>query len=544
MKDLIENTLNIISKLSSSKTGYLLQVSEHQYNVLKSWGSESEDFALLNDLLFNQYKIGKIEVENINHLTVVSNLFKERNINSFFIRELVNFSEQNRSIYILLFSEKENSFTKECEDRVVSVLSILSSQIKEWLTVYSGSPELSEQRPTNVLQSGNDAGAWRKNLYLFINSSPDLIFIIDADGRITLVNKAGRELLDYTDKELKGKHITDIISYEDIPSVSESLNKALKKNQPTLIKARLLNKLEEELPFEINCITTSENRTVTGLLGIGRELSHKWKLEHELEHLKSKIRETNRLLKIEQGRINQQRLLIEELNRVKYEFISNLSHEFRTTLASIVGFSETIESDVNLPDEMKKEFNRLIMSEGKRLAKLINEILDVSKYEFGKIMMNKTSVDIVKLIQDIIDANIDFAKAKNIMLTFDHPSEEILIEADYDNILQVVRALVNNAIKFTGEFGRVKIIVNNLFKEVEIIVSDTGSGIPEEDLPYIFQRFYRISRPISDIPSTGVGLVFVKQIIDLHKGLITVQSDVGSGTTFLVKLPKTGKIEN
>jgi signal transduction histidine kinase len=193
---------------------------------------------------------------------------------------------------------------------------------------------------------------------------------------------------------------------------------------------------------------------------------------------------------------------------------------------------------------MKKEFNRLIMSEGKRLAKLINEILDVSKYEFGKIMMNKTSVDIVKLIQDVIDTNIDFAKAKNIILTFDHPSDEILIEADYDNIQQVLRALVNNAIKFTGEFGRVKIIVNNLFREVEIIVSDTGSGIPEEDLPYIFQRFYRISRPISDIPSTGVGLVFVKQIIDLHKGLITVQSDVGSGTTFLVKLPKTGKIEN
>lgn len=544
MKELIENTLNIISRLSSSKTGYLLQVSEHQYNVLKSWGSESEDFALLNDLLFNQYKIGKIEVENIHHLTVVSNLFKERNINSFFIRELVNFSEQNRSIYILLFSEKENSFTKECEDRVVSILSILSSQIKEWLTIYSGSPDLSEQRQTNVLQSGNDAGAWKKNLYLFIDSSPDLIFIIDCDGRITLVNKAGRELLDYTEKELKGKHITDIISYEDIPSVSESLNKALKKNQPTLINARLLNKLEEELPFEINCITTSENRTVTGLLGIGRELSQKWKLEHELEHLKSKIRETNRLLKIEQGRINQQRLLIEELNRVKYEFISNLSHEFRTTLASIVGFSETIESDVNLPDEMKKEFNRLIMSEGKRLAKLINEILDVSKYEFGKIMMNKTSVDIVKLIQDVIDTNIDFAKAKNIILTFDHPSDEILIEADYDNIQQVLRALVNNAIKFTGEFGRVKIIVNNLFREVEIIVSDTGSGIPEEDLPYIFQRFYRISRPISDIPSTGVGLVFVKQIIDLHKGLITVQSDVGSGTTFLVKLPKTGKIEN
>ena len=103
--------------------------------------------------------------------------------------------------------------------------------------------------------------------------------------------------------------------------------------------------------------------------------------------------------------------------------------------------------------------------------------------------------------------------------------------------------MVNNAIKFTDEHGRVKIIVNNLFREVEIIISDTGIGIPEKDLTYIFQRFYRVSRPGTNIPGTGVGLVFVKQIVDLHKGLINVQSDVGSGTTFMVKLPKTSKIE-
>jgi len=102
-------------------------------------------------------------------------------------------------------------------------------------------------------------------------------------------------------------------------------------------------------------------------------------------------------------------------------------------------------------------------------------------------------------------------------------------------------ALINNAIKFTNEDGRVKVIVHNFFKDVEIIISDTGIGIPEKDLPYIFQKFYRVSRPGTEIPGTGIGLVFVKQIVDLHKGLIYIQSELGNGTSFVVKLLKSIK---
>ena len=108
----------------------------------------------------------------------------------------------------------------------------------------------------------------------------------------------------------------------------------------------------------------------------------------------------------------------------------------------------------------------------------------------------------------------------------------------------MINALVNNALRYTDELGRVKLIINNYISEVEIVVSDTGIGIPDEDQPYIFQRFFKVSRGMSDIPSVGVGLVFVKQIIDLHKGLISVQSETGSGTTFLVKFPKRSKIES
>ena len=97
---------------------------------------------------------------------------------------------------------------------------------------------------------------------------------------------------------------------------------------------------------------------------------------------------------------------------------------------------------------------------------------------------------------------------------------------------------MENSIKFTSNDGRIKVILNNLYKEIEIIISDTGIGIPEKEFPYLFQKFYRVSRVDSDIPGAGMGLVFVKQIVDLHKGLINIQSEPNKGTSVLIKLSK------
>ena len=543
MNELIENTLHIISKISLSKKGYLLQLSEQNHKVLKIWGGKREDFALLNDVLFNLYISEGIDTDKVASLPSVTNLLNKKSESFLFIKEIINYSERNQVIYILLFFSEANAFTNECKDRIVSILAILSHQVEEWIEQRSENLKLSSSEKENSEEDDKIFEDWENRFNLLMETSSDLIFMINHSGKIILINKTGRDSLEYSADELKGRYFIDLIEQEDASAATAYLNQALLNNMPVKFKTSLCSKFEKVFPFEINCKTVTRNGEVLGLLAIGKDLSEKRKNETELQKLKPRLVETDRLLKIERARVKPQKVLIEELNRLKYDFISNISHEFRTTLASIIGFSETIESDPNLPEEMKIEFNRIIMSEGKRLAKLINDVLDASKVKDGYIVINKTTLEVLILVQDVINANFNFASGKNIQITFDHPTEEIFIEADRENIYQVINALINNAIKFTGEFGRVKVIVNNLFREVEIIVSDTGVGIPEEDLPYIFQRFYRISRPRSDIPSIGVGLVFVKQIIDLHKGLITVQSEVGGGTTFLVKLPKSGKIE-
>jgi two-component system phosphate regulon sensor histidine kinase PhoR len=194
-----------------------------------------------------------------------------------------------------------------------------------------------------------------------------------------------------------------------------------------------------------------------------------------------------------------------------------------------------------MPSEMQQEFNLIILNEGKRLAKLINDVLDLSRMETGRIALNKSRTNISKILYDVMEKNQKIAESKNLIINSDIPPDEIILEADEERLFQAFDAIMNNSIKFTNEGGRIKIILNNLFREVEIVISDTGIGIPEKDLPYIFQKFYRVNRQDSEISGAGMGLVFVKQIVDLHKGLINIQSEPNKGTSVVIKLLKNNR---
>jgi len=541
MNEIIENTLNIISKISSSRQGYILQLSDKGYEVLHIWGAKEEDFDSLNDLFDQLMDAGGIDTENIVKLPTVSGIIKERFSSSFLMKDLTYISERNLFVYIVLFSDDADAFNDVFKSKLMPVLSILSHQVKDWLKkrVDINAGESYQQ----ISSSKTTASSWKKKFDTLLNTSPDLIFVLDHSGKIININEASKSYLDFSPTEMKDRKILDFIIREDISELNSSFNRVLADRKTVKFNANFLTKYGQTFPIELSCTSITENGKIIGLLVVGKDLSDKFRYETELQKLKPKLIELNRLLNIERSRTIRQKSVIEELNRLKYEFISGISHEFRTTLASIIGFAETIASDPEVTESMKKEFIKVILSEGKRLAKLINYFLDASNNDSNVVIMSKTNVDLIKLTQEVIAGNIELASSKNIDLNFEHPQEEINIEADKESLFQVINALVNNAIRYTDELGRVKLIINNYNSEVEIIVSDTGIGIPDEDQPYIFQRFFKVSRGMSDIPSVGVGLVFVKQIIDLHKGLISVQSESGSGTTFLVKLPKRSKIE-
>lgn len=543
MTELINNTLQIIAKISFSRYAYILKVNNTSHKVLTITGGRAEIFDEFNNEVLKKYKKDTVSQQSLEKSKAYKNIKQQENISSLLIQELVSYREKNESIFIILFSETANQFTKDCKERVISVLSILSSQIKNWM----------DEQPYNADANtiDNDYSVNHAKLLNglddYVNTllqvSGDFIFIIDNAGKILLVNQPGADLLDYTIEELKGKHFTDLIDEEDYLNVSGFIKDALSKNKVTNFDANLVSKYEKIIPFNLNCQTIMKDLKVIGMIGIGKDISREKQLREELNKIKPKLTEANRLVKLERARTQHQLFLIEELNRLKSDFVSNISHEFRTPLASIIGFSETIESDPDLPPEMKKEFNNVILNESKRLAKLINDVIDFSDIKEGKISLIKVEFDGLKVLKTVVDEAKKRTAAKNIDLTFEYPNEEIIVNADKERIEQVFEALIDNSIKFTNEFGRIKIIANNLFREFEVIISDTGVGIAEKDLPYIFQQFYRGSRSGFETHGTGVGLVFVKQIVDLHKGLIMVQSELGSGSTFMLKLPKSSNIE-
>lgn len=392
-------------------------------------------------------------------------------------------------------------------------------------------------------QTITELGDWKELFLSFFEITDELVFILNSDGFLTAVNETGCQQLDYTPAEVIGKHFTEFVDSENIASATDQIDKALKQGKSSF-ETHLISKFEVSKLFKLNIKTIRSENKIIGLLGTGTNLSYLRKIENELTELKPKLIELERLLNLERSRLLQQKSVVEELNKLKNEFMSNISHELRTPLASIVGFSETIASDPNMPDEMKIEFNYIILNEGKRLARLINEVLELSRMETGKIVLSKSKINIVRTLRRVIDEFVDQAVEKNITLSVELPDNEIFIDADEERLSMALRAVVNNAIKFNKEYGRVKIILNNLFREVEIIVADTGIGIPQEQLPHIFQKFHKASRPIEEVEGVGVGLVFVKQIVDLHKGLINIQSEVNKGTTVIIRLLKNIKDKN
>jgi PAS domain S-box-containing protein len=380
-------------------------------------------------------------------------------------------------------------------------------------------------------------GDWKELFLGLFDVSRDLIFILDEEGRIIAINQYGAIKLDYTSKDLIGKHFTELIDPNYFALVNSSITLAIKTSH-AFFEASLINKFEKTNKFQISIKAITVNDKILGLLGVGKNVTKIRKLEDELNELKPKLIESERLINLERSRTANHKMMLEELNRMKSEFVSNISHELRTPLASIVGFSETIASDPNMPVEMRTEFNNIILNEGKRLAKLINDVLDISRMETGKTTLNRSKINICKILFDTIEKNKQDAEHKNISIGIDIPSEEIIIEADEERLSQAIDAIMNNAVKFTGEGGRIKVLLNNLFREVEIVISDTGIGISQKDLPYLFQKFYRVNRLDYDVSSPGMGLVFVKQIVDLHKGLIDIQSEPNKGTSIIIKLLK------
>jgi two-component system phosphate regulon sensor histidine kinase PhoR len=228
-----------------------------------------------------------------------------------------------------------------------------------------------------------------------------------------------------------------------------------------------------------------------------------------------------------------------EIERMKKDFISSVSHELQTPLTSIMAYTDTILSTPNLPEKSRLEYLSIVEEESKRLANLIESILEISRIESGGIQIVRHDVNVAAVIMRVLSALKPLADKRLIRLESDLPAVPLILKGDETKIESVVSNLVNNAIKFTPENGTINISVRLQHEQLFISVADTGLGIPKESLPRIFDRFYRVYRQGPKVPGTGLGLAIVKEYVEMHGGRIEVESEEGRGSNFTVILPLT-----
>ncbi|MDO8897245.1 MAG: response regulator, partial [Bacteroidales bacterium] len=236
---------------------------------------------------------------------------------------------------------------------------------------------------------------------------------------------------------------------------------------------------------------------------------------------------------------------LQNLDQMKSTFYTNISHEFRTPLTLILGQIESVMSSGI--DNKEKGKLQVANRNSRRLLKLINELLDLSKLEAGSMELYAENNNIVSFLKNLFFSFESIAKDKNIAIKFETVSEKLFVFFDTDKMEKVFYNLISNAFKFTSGNGEIKVVICILDDTIEISVKDTGCGIPDDKLNNIFDRFYQVDGSNTrEHEGTGIGLALAKELILLHKGKIKVHSKIGVGSEFIVTLPfeKTSLFKN
>lgn len=230
-----------------------------------------------------------------------------------------------------------------------------------------------------------------------------------------------------------------------------------------------------------------------------------------------------------------------ERERLKNEFFGNLSHEFKTPINLLLSTAQLLEvhKSKGTADKVMSETIDIIKQNSYRLLRLVDNLIESTKIDTGSAEMNFLNYDIVQVTEDLVDACVSYVNNYKIKITFDTEVEELKVALDIDKYEKIILNLISNAIKYNKENG--EIFVNLLVRDENVVIEviDTGIGIAQEKIKYIFQRFMQINKSfIRDVEGSGIGLYMVKSLVELHKGKIEVESVEGEGSKFTVTLPK------
>ncbi|MBN2119573.1 MAG: HAMP domain-containing protein, partial [Candidatus Omnitrophica bacterium] len=325
------------------------------------------------------------------------------------------------------------------------------------------------------------------------------VMVVDAGGSILLINEALKKFLTIEGDLLGKKPIEAVRNLE----IQEIVDNTLHSNNG-LISQEISVLLPEEKVLLVHATPIKKEGNIEGAVLVFHDVTNLRKLE-----------------------------------KVRQDFVANVSHELRTPISSIKGYAETLLEGALKDKENAKDFLKIILSDSNRLAALIDDLLNLSKIESGKLSMETKPYKLRSLAEKVIASLKGQIENKSITIKMNIPKNLLDILADETRIKQVFLNLIDNAIKYNHPKGEISITAHETDDFVKVDIADTGIGIPNKDLPRLFERFYRVDKARSrELGGTGLGLSIVKHIIQAHNGEVSVQSVEGQGSIFSFTIPK------
>lgn len=345
----------------------------------------------------------------------------------------------------------------------------------------------------------------KRNTEAIIYSLRDAVIVIDEFDRLLMANEAAGRLFSFDYKNVQHKPIGELVDESKSVFIDFLRQSRCSKTEATRREIQLA---QEARPRTFDCIIScvyDQRQEVCGVVAVLHDITRE-----------------------------------KEISQMKNDFVSHVSHELKTPLASITAYSEMLADGEADDEQTRKQFYSVIQNQAKRLNRLIEDILNISRIESGLIKVEKKPVSLTILIEEQLQMIKGYAEEKNINVITQKPIVYDQVYADRDMISQVIVNLLSNAIKYTPSGGSVTIetAVDETTGIARVTVTDTGVGIPADEIGRIFDKFYRVDANKKQAKGTGLGLNLVKQIIEkVHNGRVFVRSQPGIGSTFGFELP-------
>jgi two-component system phosphate regulon sensor histidine kinase PhoR len=350
----------------------------------------------------------------------------------------------------------------------------------------------------------------KRNTEAIIYSIRHAVIVIDEFDRLLMANEAAGKLFNFDYKSSQHKPISELIRSEKTEAGENEFVDFLCQSKQSKVRhtRRAIDFSNEDRSKTFDCIVScvyGEGERVFGVVAVLHDITRE-----------------------------------KEISQMKNDFVNHVSHELKTPLASISAYSEMLVDGEADNEQTRKEFYSVIQNQAKRLNRLIEDILNTSRIESGLIKVEKRPVSLTILIEEQLRMIRSYAEEKNIEIIGQKPIVFDQVYVDEDMISQVIVNLLSNAVKYTPCGGSIKIKteVDEISSLARVSVTDTGVGIPEDEIKHVFDKFYRVGVNKKQAKGTGLGLNLVKQIVEkVHNGRVFVTSKPGAGSTFGFELP-------